>query len=108
MRICLFQVAYPTDYVLPGYDSLPDPGRFLKQHTFHHRPIDKNTARNQIDVAVAEGFDFYFNFMWGQPEDEVAGVEATEYLESLDVPFIGLHSRILRKSNNDFFEAARK
>ncbi|RSM07431.1 hypothetical protein CEP52_005215 [Fusarium oligoseptatum] len=53
-------------------------------------------------------FDFYINFMWGQPEDEVAGVEATEYFESLNVPFIGIRSRILRKSKTDLYEGARK
>lgn len=73
-----------------------------------HRFINKANYRQQIDTAVTEKFDFYINFMWGQPEDEVAGVEATEYFESLNVQFIGLRSRILRKSKTDLYEAARK
>ncbi|KAH7253033.1 hypothetical protein B0J15DRAFT_549771 [Fusarium solani] len=73
-----------------------------------HRFINKANYRQQIDTAVTEKFDFYINFMWGQPEDEVEGVEATEYFESLNVPFIGLRSRILRKSKTDLYEAARK
>ncbi|KAM5349473.1 hypothetical protein ACJ41O_005978 [Fusarium nematophilum] len=108
MEICLLQSIYPDDHVLREHDEYADPGRYVKQHTFHHRFIDKANYRQQIDAAVAEKFDFYFNFMWGQPEDEVAGVEATEYFESLNVPFIGLRSHILRKSKTDLYEAARR
>lgn len=107
MQICLFHSTYPTDHVLREQLPLPDPERFVNQHTFHHRPIDKDAARSQIDAAVAEKFDFYFNFMWGQSEDEVAGVEATEYLESLDVPFIGLRSRIIHKCNSGLSKSAK-
>ena len=63
---------------------------------------------NEIDAAVAEGFDLYFNFMWGQHEDEVAGIEAVRYLESLDVPVMGLPSRILERSKLDFYRDAKE
>ncbi|EEU41558.1 uncharacterized protein NECHADRAFT_97815 [Fusarium vanettenii 77-13-4] len=108
MHICVLQATYPDGHILREHDEYADPGRYVKQHTFHHRFIDKANYRQQIDAAVAEKFDFYINFMWGQPEDEVAGVEATEYFESLNVPFIGLRSRILRKSKTDLYDAARK
>ncbi|RSL41926.1 hypothetical protein CEP54_015661 [Fusarium duplospermum] len=108
MQICVLQATYPEGHILSKHDEYADPGRYVKQHTFHHRFIDKANYRQQIDAAVAEKFDFYINFMWGQPEDEVAGVEATEYFESLNVPFIGLRSHILRKSKADLYEAARK
>lgn len=108
MRICVLQSRYTPDHVLKNHDEYMDPGRYVKQHTFHNRFVDKATARSQIDAAVAEEFDFYFNFMWGQPEDEVAGVEASEYFESLGVPFIGVSSRVLRKSKTELYEAARK
>ncbi|RMJ09243.1 hypothetical protein CDV36_011127 [Fusarium kuroshium] len=108
MQICVLQATYPEGHILREHDEYADPGRYVKQHTFHHRFIDKVNYRQQIDAAVAEKFDFYINFMWGQPEDEVAGVEATEYFESLNVPFIGIRSRILRKSKTDLYEGARK
>ncbi|KAJ4324539.1 hypothetical protein N0V84_003818 [Fusarium piperis] len=108
MQICVLQATYPDGHILREHDEYADPGRYVKQHTFHHRFIDKSNYRQQVDAAVAEKFDFYINFMWGQPEDEVAGVEATEYFESLNVPFIGLQSRILRKSKTDLYDAARK
>ena len=107
MHICLFQSAYPGHHPLREHDKYPDPGRYVNQHTFQHRLIEKSNAKAQIDAAVAENFDFYISFMWGQPEDEVSGVEATEYLESLNVPFIGLRSHILRKSKTDFYKAAQ-
>ncbi|THC88776.1 hypothetical protein EYZ11_011775 [Aspergillus tanneri] len=53
------------------------------QHSFEHVWVHKATAKEQIDAAMAKGFDFYFNFMWGQYEDEVAGVAACQYFESL-------------------------
>ncbi|VUC20436.1 unnamed protein product [Clonostachys rosea] len=108
MKICLLQATYPEGHVLREHDEFPDPGRYVSQHDFHHRFVDKANFRQQIDNAVAEGFDFFFNFLWGVPEDEVAGVEATEYLESLNVPFIGYRSRILMKSKTELYEAARK
>ena len=78
MHICLFQSAYPEHHPLREHDEYPDPGRYVNQHTFQHRLIEKSNAKAQIDAAVAENFDFYISFMWGQPEDEVSGVEATE------------------------------
>ncbi|KAL6351860.1 hypothetical protein LRP88_14670 [Fusarium phalaenopsidis] len=90
MQICVLQATCPDGHILHEHDEYADPGRYVKQHNFHHRFIDKANYRQQIDAAVAEKLDSYINFMWGQPEDEVAGVETTEYFESLNVPFIGL------------------
>ncbi|CAI6080477.1 unnamed protein product [Clonostachys chloroleuca] len=108
MKICLLQATYPEVHVLREIDEYPDPGRYISQHEFHHRFVDKANFRQQIDNAVSEGFDFIFNFLWGAPEDEVAGVKATEYLESLNVPFIGYRSHIQMKSKTEFYETARK
>ncbi|KAI8649301.1 ATP-grasp domain-containing protein [Fusarium sp. Ph1] len=108
MQICVLQATCPDGHILHEHDEYADPGRYVKQHNFHHRFIDKANYRQRIDAAVAEKLDSYINFMWGQPEDEVAGVETTEYFESLNVPFIGLRGRILRKSKADLYDAARK
>ena len=65
---------------------MSDPSMFTNQHTFEHRMIHKSRARQQIDAAVAEKFDFYLSFMWGLHEDAVAGIEAARYFEPLNVP----------------------
>ncbi|KAF8736281.1 hypothetical protein AX14_000500 [Amanita brunnescens Koide BX004] len=107
MRICVLQSAYPDQHELAEHDSGADPSRFTDQHTFEQRWIRKDSAKEQIDAAISEKFDFYFNFMWGQLEDEVAGVEACEYFESFGLPSIGQRSEVLKRSKNDFYRNAR-
>lgn len=110
MKICVLQAPYAdsTQALAINDPSFPDPAMFTSQHEFHHRYINKATANAQIDAAVAEGFDMFLNFMWGQLEDTVAGIEATEYLESLGVPIVGYQSKVLRRSKLDFYNAAKK
>lgn len=108
MKICVLQSSYegansPTEQ----YDDTPDPSLFTAQHEFHHRYLKKATELAEIDAAVAEGFDIFFNFMWGQPEDVVAGYEAMRRLESLNVPIMGHTSSTLIRSKLDFYRAAR-
>jgi hypothetical protein len=55
---------------------------------------------------VSKGYEFYFNFMWAQREDNVAGIAAIKYFESLKKPFIGIPSRVLEISKADFCDAA--
>jgi SAM-dependent methyltransferase len=108
MRICVLQSSYAgSDHVLSEHDPYADPSGFTDQHTFEHRWILKATAKTQIDALVTEGFDFYFNFMWGQHDDKVAGIEACKYFESFGLPFIGLQSRVLERSKHDFYRDAR-
>ncbi|KAF8325692.1 hypothetical protein F5887DRAFT_1018437 [Amanita rubescens] len=107
MRICVLQSAYSDQHELAEHDSGADPSRFTEQHTFEHRWIRKDNAKEQIDAAMSEKFDFYFNFMWGQLEDEVAGIEAIEYFESFGLLSIGQRSELLKRSKNDFYRNAR-
>ena len=94
MKICVFQSAYESvDTNLKDVDPSQDPSFYPSRHTFENRWLKKDTANAQIDAAIAEGFDLYFNFLWGQYEDEVAGIEAVQYLEARNVPFVGLPSR---------------
>ncbi|KAH7929947.1 glutathione synthetase ATP-binding domain-like protein [Leucogyrophana mollusca] len=109
MKICVLQSSYDdSNSPFKNLDMYSDPSRWVKKHEFHHRYIHKQTAEQQIDEACREEFDMYLNYMWGQPEDDVAGVEAVKYLESKGVPFIGLPSRFLAKTKLDFRDAARK
>ncbi|KAG6256289.1 hypothetical protein E4U24_005744 [Claviceps purpurea] len=109
MRICVFLSSYEgSGSVLEDLDTITSqPGRFTSQHEFEYRWIHKHKAEQQINDAVAEGFDFYFNFLWGTPNDEVAGADASRYFESLDLPSCGVRSSERSQTKNDFYEAAR-
>ena len=110
MRICLFQSSYEnSDHPLAGVDTeLSDPSPYTTQHTFEHRFIHKDNANQEIDAVAAEGFDFYISFMWGTHDDLVAGIDACRYLESLDLPMLGLRSQILNRSKQEFYDEARR
>ncbi|OJJ36325.1 hypothetical protein ASPWEDRAFT_169853 [Aspergillus wentii DTO 134E9] len=107
MRICVLQSAYPDNHSIAQHDPGADPSRFTDEHTFEHRWIHKTTAKEQIDAAIAENFDFYFNFMWGQYEDDVAGIEACQYFEKFGLPAAGVWSEVLLRTKNDFYRDAR-
>ncbi|KAL8659568.1 MAG: hypothetical protein Q9226_000349 [Calogaya cf. arnoldii] len=110
MRICVFQSSYEdSDHPLAELDTeLSDPSPYTTQHTFEHRFIHKGNANKEIDAAIAEGFDFYISFMWGTHDDLVAGIDACRYLESLELPMIGLRSRTLNRSKQEFYDEARR
>ncbi|KAG6207590.1 hypothetical protein E4U35_000829 [Claviceps purpurea] len=109
MKICVFLSSYEgSGSVLEELDTITSqPGRFTSQHEFEYRWIHKHKAEQQINDAVAEGFDFYFNFLWGTPNDAVAGADASHYFESLDLPSCGIHSSERSQTKNDFYDAAR-
>ncbi|GAB0136379.1 hypothetical protein EsDP_00004680 [Epichloe bromicola] len=109
MRICVFQSSYEgSGSVLQDIDDVPSqPGAFTSQHKFETRFIHKDKAQQEIDAAVAEGFDFYFNFLWGTLDDPVAGVIASRYFESLGLPSCGIRSWERSKTKNDFYKTAR-
>ncbi|KAF3310791.1 hypothetical protein TWF173_009268 [Orbilia oligospora] len=108
MRICVFQSAFVGPNQIEDHSPSQDPSNFTDQHTFETVWIHKNTAKQEIDEAIAKGYDFYFNFMWGQREDNVAGIEACKYFESFDLPSIGQRSTVLERTKNDFYEDARR
>ncbi|KAG5996920.1 hypothetical protein E4U52_005529 [Claviceps spartinae] len=106
MKICVFLSSYEgsgCEEVNPANQ----PGGFTSQHEFEFRWIHKHKAKQQINDAVAEGFDFYFNFLWGTPHDDVAGADASRYFESLDLSSCGIHSSETSQTKNVFYDAAR-
>ncbi|KAG6129309.1 hypothetical protein E4U12_004756 [Claviceps purpurea] len=109
MRICVFLSSYEgSGSVLEELDTITSqPGLFTSQHEFEYRWIHKDKAEKQINAAVAEGFDFYFNFLWGTPVDAVAGVDASRYFESLNLPSCGVRSSCLSQTKNEYYSAAR-
>ncbi|KAJ5217942.1 uncharacterized protein N7498_000041 [Penicillium cinerascens] len=108
MRICVLQSSYEgSESSLQEVDtSVPNPGAFTFQHSFENRFIHKDTAKEEIDAVVAEQFDFYINFLWGTLDDDVAGIEASRYFESLGVPSAGVRSWERSWSKNDFYKNA--
>ncbi|KAK6360502.1 hypothetical protein TWF730_006642 [Orbilia blumenaviensis] len=102
MRICVLQSAFTSPTPIGEHSPVQDPGKFTDQHTFEHVWVHKRTAKEQIDEAIAKGYDFYFNFMWGQYEDDLAGIDECKYFESFDLPSIGQRSIVLERSKNDF------
>jgi trans-aconitate methyltransferase len=110
MRICVLQSSYEgSGSKLNGLDTdFPNPGAFTSQHTFETRFIRKDTAKEEIDECVKEGFDFYINFLWGTLDDDVAGIQASQYFESLGVPSAGVRSWERSRTKNDFYEKARR
>ncbi|KAL4873645.1 hypothetical protein BDV12DRAFT_207484 [Aspergillus spectabilis] len=84
-----------------------NPGAFITQHSVTHKTVHKATAKDQIDEAVQEGYDFYLNFMWGTHDDSLAGVEAIRYFESLNLPSAGVQSSEREQSKRDFLAAAK-
>ncbi|KAG6138194.1 hypothetical protein E4U28_004293 [Claviceps purpurea] len=109
MKICVFLSSYEgSGSDLEEFNTIMgQPGRFTSQHEFEYRLIHKHKAEQQINDAVAEGFDFYFNFLWGTPHDAVAGADASRYFESLDLPSCGIHSSETSQTKNVFYDAAR-
>lgn len=110
MRICVLQSSYEgSESSLQEVDTnFPNPGAFTSQHSFENRFIHKNTAKQEIDAVIAEQFDFYINFLWGTLDDDVAGIQASRYLESSGVPSAGLRSWERSRSKNDFYESASR
>ncbi|KAL8690534.1 MAG: hypothetical protein Q9218_004032 [Villophora microphyllina] len=127
MKICVLQALYgEKDPKLKDADPTQDPSFYSSGHTFENRWLKKDTAKEQIDQAINEGFDLFFNFLWGQHEDEVAGIEAVRYLESRNIPFVGMPTReslfspfrctpthllppgVLERSKLDFYRDAAK
>ncbi|KAJ5280041.1 hypothetical protein N7478_005413 [Penicillium angulare] len=109
MRICVFQSCFEELQASVGeaQELCMNPGVFTTQHAVTHKTVHKNTAKEQIDEAVKEGYDFYLNFMWGTHDDSLAGVDAIRYLESLNLPFAGVQSSERAQSKWDFFAQAK-
>ncbi|KAF4168927.1 hypothetical protein CNMCM6936_000338 [Aspergillus lentulus] len=99
MRICVFQ----TSDIPSQADGYPDPGLYTDQHTFEHRVIRKDSVKQDIDLAAAEGFGLYMLFSWDWHGGQIqsTGIQITKYLEEVKLPFIGLPSRVLERCKPD-------
>ncbi|KAJ5935972.1 hypothetical protein N7454_005270 [Penicillium verhagenii] len=112
MRICVFQSCFEELQASVGDSESQqlcmNPGIFTTQHSISHKTIHKKTAKQQIDQAVAEGHDFYLNFLWGTHDDSLAGIDAIRYFESLNLPHAGVQSSERSQSKWDFFAEAKR
>ncbi|KAJ5864964.1 ATP-grasp fold subdomain 1 [Penicillium soppii] len=110
MKICVFQSSFEELQASVGESQKlwMNPGQHITQHVISHKTIHKTTAKAQIDEAVAEGHDFYLNFMWGTHDDSLAGIDAIRYFESLNLPSAGIQSSEREQSKWDFFAEAKR
>ncbi|KAL4755769.1 uncharacterized protein BDW70DRAFT_145957 [Aspergillus foveolatus] len=109
MKICLINSSYEgVNSPFEEFDEFPDPGRYISKdrHEFVTRFVSKANAKAEIDEICKEGFDMFMNYMWGIETDEVAGIEATQYLESKGVPILTNPSSFLAKTKLDLQSAA--
>ncbi|KAI9933662.1 hypothetical protein ASPWEDRAFT_174822 [Aspergillus wentii DTO 134E9] len=110
MRICVLQPSHggSGSNLEESTDAVSKPGAHTSQHKFENRFIHMKTAREEIDNIVAEGFDFYINLLWGTLDDPVAGIQASQYFESLGVPSAGVRSWQRSRNKKAFHENARR
>lgn len=109
MKICVLHSAEESgNSVEDSEDLWPDVGAYATRHVVENKYIKKSTAKSQIDQAVAEGYDFYFQFLWGTHDDSVSGVDAIKYFESLNLPSAGIRGWERERSKLDFYTEARK
>ncbi|RLL99262.1 hypothetical protein CFD26_106825 [Aspergillus turcosus] len=111
MKICLINSSYEgVDSPFEKYDEFPDPNRYIskERHEFVTRYVTKANAKAEIDEICKEDFDLFMNYMWGIESDDVAGVEATRYLESKGVIILTNPSTFLAKNKLDLQKAAKK
>lgn len=106
MKICVLLSSYEgSGSVFQQFDEYQNPGIYVTSHQFEKRLVTKENANEQIDRIVEEGFDFIWNFMWGTCDDNVAGISATEYLESKNVPLLGTSAKYLAMTKLNFKKA---
>lgn len=109
MRICVLHSSEEGGNSVEDAEGLwPDVGVYAPQHTVENKYIKKKTAKEEIDEAVAEGYDFYFQFLWGTHDDTVSGVDAIKYFESLNLPSAGIRGWERERSKLAFYTEARK
>ncbi|KAI6246783.1 putative methyltransferase cpaM [Erysiphe necator] len=113
MKICVINSSGEgVDSPFEKYDVFPDPNWYIlkEHHEFFIRFVTKEHAHQDIDQICEEGrkkeWDFYMNYMWGSEKDKVAGVEATKYLESKNVPILTNSSRFLKRTKLDLYQTA--
>lgn len=108
-NICVLLSSYEgSNSEFEKYDEYQDPSRYVTNYNFILKYIKKETAIEQLKKICEEDFDLYINFMWGQEDDNVAGIEALKYIESLNVSIIGTNSKFLSMSKLDFKKTAEK
>ncbi|KAL5428344.1 hypothetical protein PMIN04_000779 [Paraphaeosphaeria minitans] len=109
MKICLINSSYEgVDSPFEKYDEFPDPSRYIpkSRHEFTTRWVTKANAKEEIDAICKEDFDMFMNYMWGIETDDVAGVEATRYLETKGVPILTNPSSFLSMTKLDLGKTA--
>jgi len=81
-----------------------DPQKYVTGHTFVDCLVTKENAVNEIKKIINQDYDVIWSVLWGMAEDDVAGVEAVEFLESTGHSMVGTSSKFLAMSKLDIRE----
>jgi D-alanine-D-alanine ligase len=101
MRICQLVSSYQESASpFRGIDPYPDASRWLPEHDWTCRLIDKATAAAAVDDLAAQGFDVFVNLCDGEPGEDIAGIEVVQRLELRGVAFTGADSRFYARGSS--------
>jgi D-alanine-D-alanine ligase len=94
MRICILDSSYElSQSVFKDVDIPVDPQRYLPEHQCDYQAIHKATAVQQVFVLAKAGYDLFLNLCDGEWDEDRAGIEVVQALETLGVPFTGADAR---------------
>lgn len=101
MRICLLTTQDLDADPFPPDDWPCDPRPFYPEARWTVATLrSKQTAVEDVERYIAQGFDLYFNLCDGAADQDVPGIEVVRALERHRVPFVG--------STSDFYEPTRE
>ncbi len=93
VRICVLHPTYTgSDSVFSAHDPDCDPTPYLTGHEVEHARVDRARAVRQVRRLAARGFDVFINLCDGAWDEDRAGIEVVETLESLGAAFTGAGS----------------
>ena len=109
MRVCvLLPSNNQSTSPLSEIDPEPDPSPYLKKHTIERHFLHKATAHKQIEELAARRFDVFLNLCDGTVTEDIPGIEVTQTLERLGLPFTGARSHFYDPTREQMKQACEK
>src|SRR5580693_8650170 len=105
MKLCILQ---PANSGPSGGHQIPrEVARHLPGHTVELAFLHKATAVRELRKLARQGFDVFINLCDGAWDQDQAGREVVEALESMHVPFTGASSAGYELSKEEMKSIAR-
>lgn len=89
LRICVLESSDAPGSPFLGLDPACDPTPHLAGHHVEHHVLHKATSVAQVRALAERGFDVFINLCDGAKDEERAGIEVIETLESLGAAYTG-------------------